>query len=372
MKKISRIILFVIGAIILLATFKFLWDSSRPETPFYEIISPKIGNIENITTATGNIEPRNEIAVKPEISGIISRILKDVGQPVKEGEIIATLRVIPDASQLSAAESRLRLTDIALDQISKQYERQKELYEKDVISKNDYEVSEAAYYKAIEEKENAEDALDIVRTGSSKNSGFTNNTQIRSRTSGTILDIPVKVGNSVMNSNGFTDGTTIAIVANMNDLIFRGTIDEAEIGKIREGMHLDISIGAITNETIEATLEYIAPRGQKESGSVLYEIKAAIKAPKMDLIRANYSATANIVTGEAKEVVIIPESSVEFSKNGLTYVYVLKNNNPQKQIFTRRQIEIGLSDGVNLQIISGLNASEQIRGIKIEKQSKTN
>ena len=372
MKKISRIILLVIGVIVLIATFKFLWESSRPETPIYEIISPRIGDVKNETTATGNIEPRNEIAVKPEIPGIISNILKEVGDEVREGEVIATLRVIPDAAQLSAAESRLRLTDITLEQISKQYERQKELFEKDVISRNDYEVIEAAYQKAIEEKENASDALQIVRTGSSKNPYLANNTQIRSRTSGTILEIPVKVGNSVMNSNGFTDGTTIAVVADMNDLIFRGTVDEVEIGKIREGMHLNISVGAITNETIEAVLEYIAPRGRKESGSVLYEIKAAVKTPKTQLIRANYSANAHIVTDEVIDGIVVPESSVEFSKSGLTYVYVLKGNNSQKQTFIKKPIEIGLSDGVNLQIISGINVSDQIRGIKIEKQSKTN
>ncbi|MCL1934051.1 MAG: efflux RND transporter periplasmic adaptor subunit [Candidatus Azobacteroides sp.] len=367
MKKIIRIFLLVIGVLILIATFKFLWDSSRPETPMYEIISPKIGDIKNTTTATGNIEPRNEISVKPEIPGIISSIRKEVGDAVREGEIIATLRVIPDAAQLSSAESRVRLAEITLEQVEKQYERQKGLYEKDVISRNDYEVIEASYEKAIEEKENAQDALQIVRTGSSKNPNLANNTQVRSRTSGTILDIPVKVGNSVMNSNGFTDGTTIAVVADMNDLIFSGTVDEVEIGKIKEGMHLDISVGAITNETIEATLEYIAPRGKKESGSVLYEIKAAVKTPKTELIRANYSANANIVTEEAKDVITVPESSVEFSKSGLTYVYILKSNNSQKQIFVKRPIEIGLSDGVNLQVVSGLTVSDQIRGIKIEK-----
>jgi HlyD family secretion protein len=368
MKKVGRIVLFVVVGVILVATFKFLWDSSRLEATIYKIISPRKGNIENTTTATGNIEPRNETAVKPEISGIISTILKEVGETVREGEVIATLKIITDVGQLNAAESHLRVAQITLEQVSKEYERQKMLYENDVISRNEYEVSEAAYRKAIEEEENAEDALQIVKNGFTKRSDSMNNTQVRSRSSGVILDIPVKEGASVIPSNAFNDGTTIAIVANMNDLIFKGTIDETEVGKIRTGMLISISVGAISHEPLEAVLEHIASKGKKENGSVLYEIKAAIKTPETALIRANYSANANIVITRANNVIIIPESSIEFEK-GVAYVYVLRNDT-KEQSFTRKQIEIGLSDGINVEVKSGLSLMDKIRGMQIHSQTK--
>jgi len=369
MKNVGKIIVFIIVGIVLIATFKFLWDSSRPEIPSYEIVSPVLGNIDNVTTVTGNIEARNETAVKPEIPGIISRIYKEVGDYVNEGEIIATLRIIPEAAQINAAESRLRVARISLEQVSKEYNRQKMLYENDVISKNEYEIIEAGYRKALEENENAEEALEIAQKGFSRKSNWIDNTQIRSRSSGTILDIPVKVGKSVIQSNPFNEGTTIALVANMNDLIFRGTIDESDVGKIWEGMPVNISIGAIPNETIDARLEYIAPQGAKESGSVLYEIKAALITPKTSLIRVNYSANANIIIAQVKDVIKIPESAVEFSKSGIAYVYILKSHTT-KQTFTKRAVEIGLYDGDYVEVKSGLSLDDQIRGAKIEIQNK--
>ena len=370
MKKVGKIILFVIIGLILISTFWLLWESSRPETTVYEIFSPEMGNVENTTTVTGNIEARNEINIKPEISGTIKAILKEVGENVTEGEVIATLNIIPDAGQLNAAESRLRMAYINMEQVSKEYKRQKMLYENDVISRNEYEITEAAYRKAQEEQENAQDALEIVKTGTARRSGQVNNTQVRSGASGTILEIPVKIGNKVIPSNAFNDGTTIATIANMKDLIFRGTIDESEVGKIYEGMRVSISVGAIPNETIDAVLEYIAPKGKKENGTVLYEIKAAIKAPKATLIRANYSANANIILDQAKDVIKIPESSIEFNKNGLTYVYALKNSNSKSQTFVKKQIEIGLSDGNNVEVKRGLSMTDKIRGVKAEVKSK--
>jgi len=368
MKKISKFIVFGIIAIIIIGTFKFLSDSSRPELTIYEILSPTIGNVENSTTITGNIEARNEIEVKPEISGTIKRLLKEVGNNVVEGEIIATLNIIPDAGQLSSAESRLRVAEINLEQVSKEYTRQKMLYENDVISKNDYEIIEAGYYKALEEKENAEDALEIIKTGTSINSNMVNNTQVRSSVRGTILDIPVKVGTKVIPSNVFSDGTTIARVANMNDLIFKGTIDESEVGKIWEGMPVSIFVAALPNEKIDAVLEYIAPKGNKENGTVLYEIKAAIKMSKSTLIRANYSANANIIMDSVENVIKIPESSVEFNKNGSIFVYVLNKGDSKTQSFTKTPIEIGLSDGNYVEVKSGITVYDRIRGMKIDNQ----
>ena len=370
MKMIGRIIIFVIAGIILVSTFWFLWEDSLPETMTYEIITPIPGNVESSTTVTGNIEPRNETAVKPEIPGTIKTILKEVGQNVTEGEIIAILNIIPDAGQLNAAESRLRVADINMEEVSKKYQRQRMLYSNDVISKNDFEIIEAMYYKALEEQENAKDALEIVKTGRTKTSSRINNTLIRASSSGVILEIPVKIGNKVIPSNPFNEGTTIATVADMNDLIFKGTIDESEVGKIYEGMPVSISVGAIPNETIDAVLEYIAPKGKKESGTVLYEIKAAIKMPKTTLIRAMYSANAKIILQQASDVIKIPESAIEFDNNGLTYVFVLKNGKSKNQTFIRKQIEIGISDGNNVEVLSGLSVTDKIKGANIISKSK--
>lgn len=368
MKKASKIIMLVIAGVILILVFKFLWDNSKPENVVYEIVLPVVGDIRNTTTATGNIEPRNEVAVKPEISGIISKIFKETGQKVHEGEVIATLKIITEIKQLNEAESRLQIAEIALEQVSKEYERQTMLFENHVIARNEYEITEANYRKTLEEKNNAEDALEIVKSGTSGRYRSVNNTQIYSRISGTILDIPVKEGNSVISANAFNDGTTVAIVADMDDLIFRGNLDETEVGKIKEGMPVSISIGAKSHETVEAILEYIAPKGKKENGTVLYEIKAAIKMPNISFIRANYSANADIILEQAKDVVIIPESSIEFDK-GITYVYVLEDDK-NKQVFTKKQIEIGLSDGINVEVKAGLSLFDKIRGVKIDSEIK--
>jgi HlyD family secretion protein len=364
MKRAGKIIVLVIAGIILITVFKFLWDSSNPENAVYEIVSPQIGDIQNTTTATGNIEPRNEVAVKPEISGIISKILKETGQKVYEGEVIATLKIITEIKQLNEAKSRLQIAEIALEQATKEYKRQTMLFENHVIARNEYEVTEANYRKMLEEKNNAEDALEIVKNGTSRRSNSVNNTQIYSRISGTILDIPVKEGNSVISANAFNDGTTVAIVANMDDLIFRGTLDETEVGRITKGMPVFISVGAVNHEAIVAELEYIAPKGEKKNGTVLYEIKAAIKTPNISFIRANYSANADIILEQAENAIIIPESSIEFDK-GTAYVYVL-DNKKSKQVFTKKQIEIGLSDGINVEVKSGLGLSDKIRGIIID------
>jgi HlyD family secretion protein len=221
----------------------------------------------------------------------------------------------------------------------------------------------------VEENDNAKDALQIVKSGTSNNRNHVDNTQILSRSSGTILYIPVKEGNVVIYSNSFNEGTTIAVVANMNDLIFKGTIDETEVGNIHEGMPVSISIGAIPNETINTTIEYISPEGKKENGSVTYEIKSAtVKLPDIKL-RANYSATANIVVQQSQDVMKIPESAIEFNRDGVASIYILKSNS-DKQQFTKRLIEIGLSDGSYIEVKSGLNLTDRIRGMKIDAANK--
>ena len=368
MKKVGRIILFVLLGLIVLFTFAFLWNKSRPKTTVYEILSPTIGTIENKTVATGKIEPRDEILIKPQISGIVSEVYKEAGQMIQSGEVIATVKVIPEMGQLNSAESRLRVAEINLQQIETEFARQSQLFEKGVISKEEFDVSKTSYNKAQEEKNNAKDALDIVREGVSQKYAKLSNTQIRSTISGMILDVPVKAGNSVIQANTFNDGTTIASVANMNDLIFRGKIDETEVGRIKEGVPIVLTVGAINSEKFDASLEYIAPKGQEQNGAVLFEIKAAITVPDSVFIRAGYSANAEIVKSRAIDVLTIPESSIEFS-NDSAYVHIVTQEGPP-QTFDKHYIQVGLSDGIKVEVKAGLTAEDKIRGNAIDAKKK--
>jgi HlyD family secretion protein len=368
MKKVGRIILIVIISSLVLLTFLFLWKKSRPEVKTYDVVSPVTGTIENKTIATGKVEPRDEILIKPQISGIISEVTKEAGQMIKVGDIIATVKVIPEMGQLNSAESRLRVADINLKQIETEFARQSLLFKNGVISKEEIDSAEALFKKAQEEKSNAQDALDIVREGVSKKYAQQSNTQIRSTISGMILNVPVKKGNSVIQANTFNDGTTIASVANMNDLIFRGNIDETEVGKIREGMPLILTIGAIADKKFDAKLEYIAPKGTEQSGAVLFEIKAAVQASDDAFIRAGYSANAEIVLARADDVLIVPEGTIEYS-NDSAFVYVLQNEG-KVQEFEKQYVETGLADGINIEIKNGINPDNKIRGNLIDKKIK--
>jgi len=361
MKKVGKIILFVLIGFMVIGTFVFLWNKSRPQITEYEIVTPEQGTIKNKTVATGKVEPRDEILIKPQISGIVTTVLKEAGQVVKFGDVIATVKVIPEMGQLNAVESRVRVAEINLKQTEAEYARQQRLYKNGVVSKEEFDKAEAIYNKATEELTNAMDALDIVREGVSKKYANVSNTQIRATISGMILDVPVKAGSSVIQANTFNDGTTIASIANMNDLIFRGSIDETEIGRVKSGMPIALTIGALNSHTFDAILEYIAPKGVEQNGAVLFEIKAAISVPDTVFIRAGYSANAEIVLAKADSVLTIPESSVEFS-NDSSFVYILKKETPQE--FERKHVTIGLSDGIKIEIKEGLTQEDKIRGNK--------
>lgn len=367
MKKVLKIVLLLILGLIVLGTFFFLWKKSQPKEVVYEIVSAETGNIENTSVATGKVSPRDEILIKPQISGIISEVLKEAGDFVKVGDIIATVKVVPDVSQLNAAESRVSVAQINLNQVKTEYERQKELYGKGIIAKEEMDASEAVYKKAQEELETAKDNLDIVKTGISKKTAQYSNTQIRSTIAGMILDVPVKAGNSVIQANTFNDGTTIATVANMSDMIFIGKIDETEVGRVHVGMPIKLSIGAIENQKFDALLEYIAPKGVEENGAILFEIKAAATIPDTVTVRAGYSANAEIVLAKAENVLTVPESTIVFS-NDSAYVYVLTDTVGNKQTFDKKHIMIGLSDGIKVEVKSGLTTSEKIRGNEVSNK----
>lgn len=368
MKKILKIALLVISVLLVCGTLFWLWKKQQPKEINYEIIVVAEDSIENTSVATGKVSPRDEILIKPQISGIISELRKEAGDYVKAGDIIATVKVIPEVAQLNSAESRVTLAQISLTQVKTEYERQKQLFSKGVIAKEEMDKSDADYKKALEELENSKDNLDIIKNGMSKKTAQYSNTQIRSTITGMILDVPIKVGNSVIQSNTFNDGTTIATVANMNDLIFIGKLDETEVGRVHVGMPIKLTVGAIENRKFDATLEYIAPKGTEENGAILFEIKAAARADSA-AIRAGYSANAEIVLAKRQKVLTIPESSVTFS-NDSTFVYVLKESGEKKQDFDKRQVKIGLSDGIKVEILSGLKKGEKVRGSEVSDKPK--
>ncbi len=364
-RKYLKIALLVAVAAIFVWTFVFLWQKSRPETVVYNIVSPQVADLEKTTVATGKVEPRDEVLIKPQISGIIDQLYKEAGQTVKKGEVIAKVKVIPELGTLAAAESRVRLAEINGAQAETDFQRLETLYHDGLISSEEYEKGRVAVEQAREELQAAQDNRDIVRDGITQSSADISSTLIRSTIDGLILDVPIKVGNSVIMANTMNDGTTIAAVADMNDLIFRGNIDETEVGRVHEGMPVKITIGALQNLSFEAQLEYIAPKATEENGANQFEIKAALTVPDTVTIRSGYSANAEIVLERALQTLSIPEGAVEFSGDS-TFVYVLTDSVP-RQAFERRPVRVGLSDGIKIAVLEGISANDKIRNGEIEQ-----
>lgn len=358
MKKAFKIIGIVLVAIIFLGTFVFLYQKSQPKETVYDILEVDHKDISRTTVLTGTIEPRTEVAVKPQINGIIAELYKEAGQTVKQGEVIAKVKVIPEMSQLNAAESRVRLSGLNLKQAEADFERARKLYADRLISTEEYEKAELALRQNQEEVANAADALQIAKEGVSASMAAYSTTLVRSTIDGLILEIPVKVGNTVTMSNTFNDGTTIATVANMDDLIFKGNIDETEVGRLNKGMPMNISVGAIPDKSFKATLNFIAPKSTANQ----FEVKGTLQAESGVTIRAGYSANAEIILEERKGTLAVPESTVEF-EGKKSFVYVLTSKpDAQSQTFERREVTTGLSDGVNIEVKSGLKKGEKVRG----------
>ena len=361
MKRVFKYIIFALIGVFILGTFVYLFRNSRPEKVEFQELEATVMDINRTTVVTGKIEPRNEVNVKPQINGIIAELYKEAGQQVKEGEVIAKLRVIPDMNSLSSAQSRVRLAEINLKQARTNYEREKALYDKKLVSDEEYDQVLQAFNQATEEKAAAQESLEVIRDGVSSRNTTGSSTLVRSTITGLILDIPVKVGNSVIQANTMNDGTTVATVADMSDLIFDGNIDETEVGSLVEGMPMHISIGALPDYSSEAALEYISPKAVENNGANQFEIKAAVQVTGSGhMIRSGYSANAEIVLETLREVLAIPESALEFDGDD-TYVY-RKN---AAGGYDRVQVQTGLSDGINIEVKSGLTAGDKLRGPRI-------
>lgn len=360
MKKVIKYIVVALIAVVFIGTFVFLYKNSQPEEIRYQELPAQKQDVARSTVLTGKIVPRNEVNIKPQINGIIAEIYKEAGQMVQQGEVIARLTVIPDMNSLSAAQSRVRLSEINLKQAQTNFDREKALYEKNLISAEEYEKTEQALSQAKEEYAASQESLEVIRDGVSSKNATSSSTLIRSTITGLILDIPVKVGNSVIQANTLNDGTTVATVANMNDLIFEGQIDETEVGSLYEGMPLTITIGALKDYTFDADLEYISPKAVENNGANQFKVKAAVKVDSEHTIRSGYSANAQIDLEKATNVLTVPESALEFVKEE-SYVY----KKGEDGTYTMTKVTTGLSDGVNIEIKEGLSEGDTVRGPRI-------
>ncbi len=369
MKKIFRIL----GIVILIAAFGgtmfFLYNKSKKKTDVFETKNPFISNVILKTVATGSVVPRYEIQIKPQVSGIIDELFIEAGDRISKGQVVARIKIIPDMVTLNSAETRLNRAKINFDDAQIDFNRQQQLFDKKVISYVEYKNSKVTYDSAKEEFAAAENNLELIKNGVTKKAESITNTLVRSTIDGMVLAVPVKEGNSVIQANTFNDGTTIASVANMKDIIFEGKVDETEVGKIKEGMPIELEIGAIEKEKFDAILEYISPKGVEENGAIQFQIKANVKLKEGQFIRAGYSANANIVLDRKDSVLVIPEGLLKF-ENDSSFVEIMIG---VEQKFEKRFVKTGLSDGINIEITEGLKKDDKVKGEKIDpKKLKDN
>lgn len=368
MKKYFKIALWCLVGLFVVYTFVFLYQKSQPKEVVYELLQPSVRDIVKSSVASGKVEPRDEVNIKPQIQGIITELYVEAGDKVKNGDPIAKVAVIPDMSQLSNAQSQVRTSQLTLEETELEFNRVETLYKKGVASREEYEQSLNNLQKVREQAQSAQDALDIVTDGISKRAGKINTTIVRSTITGTILDVPVKIGTSVINANSFNEGSTVATVADMNKIIFRGNIDETEVGRLTQGMNINLSIGAIQGVKLPATLEYISPKGTNSNGAILFEIKAAAQIPDSIIIRAGYSANAEILLAERKQVLSVQESAIQFQGDS-TFVYRLTSaEGAVPQIFERIPVKVGMSDGLFIELSEGATTDMKLRGNELSEE----
>ena len=368
MKKGATITILILITVLFFFFFYYLYAKNQESPVVFETDKVEVKTIVKNTIATGNIVPDEEVLIKPNISGIIEAVYIKAGESIKAGDLIAKIKVVANVSNLSNSQNQVQTTKIALDNQEKVYQRQKTLFDKGVISANDFDAAQLAYKQAKQAYASSKQGFDIVKTGTTSGLGNYANTLIRSTVNGMVLDVPVKVGNQVIESNNFNEGTTIASVADVGRMIFVGKIDESEVGKIKEKLPIEITIGAIENKKFDSVLEYIAPKGKTENGAIQFEIKASLSNSDNTFIRAGLSANASIILEKADKVLAVKESLLQFDKK-TQKPYVEIETASQK--FVRKDLVLGVSDGICVEIKSGLKASDKIKvwnqGLKKEE-----
>ncbi|HZW62886.1 MAG TPA: efflux RND transporter periplasmic adaptor subunit [Flavobacteriaceae bacterium] len=371
MKRTKTIILLLLIVSAFTLALYYLWQKNRENPITYETETASVQTITVKTVATGSIVPKEEVLIKPNISGVVEEVFVEAGEYVEQGDLIAKIRVIPNVSSLTSARNSISSSQTALEtaQINLEtqqanYDRQKALFEKGVISANDFEAVQNTYLQTKQSVAQAQINLnsarqnyDIIKTGTTSGVGNIAQTQVRATIAGMVLDVPVKQGNQVIEANNFNEGTSIASLADVKKMIFEGKVDESEVGKIKVGLPLEITVGAIEEDTFEAVLDYIAPKGVEENGAIQFEIKGTLKNMDTTFIRAGLSANASIILDKAEDVLTIKEALVNYDENKKPYVEVEVGD----QKFERRDVELGISDGLFVEVKSGITTSDKIK-----------
>jgi len=355
MKKFLIVFVLLVFVVIFLGTVVFLYNKSQEPPVVYETDQPFIADIVRKTVATGSIVPRREVALKSQVPGVVDELYFEEGQVVTTGHLVAKIRLIPDMVRLNDAEAALEAARINYEDGRRELERRRELVADELIPEYEFDRYQIEFRRVTQQLEAAENNVELIREGSAKRSGNVSNL-VTSTVDGMVLDIPVEEGTFIIESNMFNEGTTIATVADMGEMIFEGRVDESEVGRIAVGMDLILSVGAIESEKFDASLEFISPKGEIDQGAVKFDIRAAITLKESTFLRAGYSATADIVLEKRDQVLAIREGNLIF-ENDKMYVDVLVG----EQQFERREVETGLSDGINIEIVSGLVAADVIK-----------
>ena len=357
MKKAVRYSIIAVIALGALWAAAFFVKSNSKASVTYETLSPFYGSIEEKTVATGTVVPEDEVEIKPQIQGIIDRIVKYEGDFVNQGDLIAVIKVVPNEQALIAAMGRVKNAELRMNNAKLEFERNEELFQRQVISNQEYNNLKLTYEQYAQELRNAEADYQIIKEGSIGGSSSAN-TNIRATTTGTILEIPVEIGDQVIQSNSFNAGTTIATVADLTKMVFEGKVDEGEVGKLKVGMPLKVSLGAISDKEFDARLRFIAPKGLEESGAVKFKIEGDVTVENDFTIRAGYSANASLILDRKENILVLPEALLQFDKEtDEPYVEVEIGD----QEFERREIKIGISDGINVEILEGLTEADKIK-----------
>jgi HlyD family secretion protein len=358
---IKKIIRYLFVSLILLGilwTFMFLYNKSQEPPVVYSTTGPFETTVIKKTVATGSVIPRKEVNMKSQVSGIIEKLFIVAGQEVKQGDVIARIKIIPNMLNLANAENRVNQAKINFENAKLEFERNDNLFKQSVISKSDFQQVELRFRNAEEEYKAAENNLQLIKEGVTKDAGSATNTLVRSTITGMVLDVPVKEGGQVIESNTFNEGTTISSVANMGEMIFEGKLDESEVGKVQVGMPIELTVGAIDKEKFAASLEYISPKGVTENGAIQFVIRAKVDKGSIgsSFLRAGYSANADIILMKKDEVLVISESVLQF-EGEKPFVEVEKSPN----VYEKKFVKTGLSDGINIEILEGIVKTDRIK-----------
>ncbi|HTR54538.1 MAG TPA: efflux RND transporter periplasmic adaptor subunit [Kofleriaceae bacterium] len=359
MKTLLKWALFAVFGVIalsILASFAYLYKKSQANPIVWKTEEPEVTDIIKKTVATGSVTPRQSVEVKPKVTGVLAELYVKPGDVVKKDQALGKITIIPDAQGLNAAEAQVRSSQIQLDNAKRELDREEELFKKGVVADQEVYKFRTDYALAKQSLDSAQQNLQLVREGSLRGQGKLSNVIVTATVDGTVIDVPVKVGYSLIQANSFNPGTTVATIANMNDMIFDGNVDESEVAKVKEGMKLDIKIGAIEKEHFEGSLEYIAPQGKEIDGAIQFEIKAALVQRPGLFIRAGYSANADIVIDQKMHVLAIREALVQYD-DGKPFVEV----ETTPQTFVRHDVKLGVSDGIKAEVVSGVAAGDHIK-----------